>query len=186
MDSLEKGFYMRVFFALWPEVTQQNALAAWQAPLLEQCGGTAMRAETLHSTLVFLGEVESSKLEALRLAAQEVHFDSFKVEFDVARYWGHNHIVYAAPQQVPKAMRALVSELQNRLRKHRFHFESQDYKPHITLLRKAVWRDVPLPAMQKVVWSVSDFVLVQSLSDEQGADYRILERFPLMQDVVKN
>ncbi|MFA6013446.1 MAG: RNA 2',3'-cyclic phosphodiesterase [Gallionellaceae bacterium] len=177
---------MRVFFALWPEAIQRNSLAAWQAPLLEQCGGRAMRAETLHSTLVFLGEVESGKLEALRLAAQEVSVKSFNVEFDVARYWGHNHIVYAAPQYIPDAMRVLANELQHRLQKHHFRFAAQDYKPHITLLRKAIWRDVPLPVMQKVIWSVRDFVLVESLSDEQGANYLILERFPLMQDDVKN
>ena len=62
----------RVFFALWPAAIESAQLAAWQAPLKRLCGGRAMRGETLHNTLVFIGEVELYGLEVLQLAAQEV------------------------------------------------------------------------------------------------------------------
>lgn len=179
MNPNDRKPSVRVFFALWPTATARAALAAWQVPLRNLCGGSEMRADTLHSTLVFLGEVESQRLETLLLAAQEVAGARFEIEFDVARYWGHNHIVYAAPRQVPAELTGLVHELERHLRKYRFNFEPREFKPHVTLLRHAQWSDAPLPQMDTVPWPAREFVLVQSLSDEQGAHYKVLSRFGL-------
>ena len=86
-------------------------MAAWQPPLQQLCGGRLMSADKLHNTLVFLGNVQPDRLEALQLAAQEVNGAEFQLAFDIARYWGHNHIVYAAPGTVPTKLVQLVSEL---------------------------------------------------------------------------
>jgi 2'-5' RNA ligase len=170
---------VRVFFALWPSQSERSALAAWQPSLHDLCGGRVMRMDTLHTTLVFLGEIAAHRLEAAQLAAQEVRAKPFKICFDTARYWGHNHIAFAAPGSVPPQLVQLVAELEQSLSRHRFRFERRPYKPHVTLLRHALWSDDELPLMPAVTWQISDFVLVQSLSDEQGARYEVLARFPL-------
>jgi RNA 2',3'-cyclic 3'-phosphodiesterase len=169
----------RVFFALWPGAAECAALADWQPPLHQLCGGRIMRAETLHTTLVFLGDVERQRLEALQLAAQEVRAKACQLIFDGARYWGHNHILYAAASSVPPQLQHLVSELERHLALHHFQFDKRPYKPHVTLLRNAHWSDKPLPAMRHVTWQVRDFALVQSAPDEQGANYQVLARFAL-------
>ena len=179
MKTQDKNKSVRVFFALWPDDAERAALAAWQPTLHKLCGGRSMRADTLHATLVFLGDVVLHRLEALQLAAQEVDGVPFDLAFDVAHYWGHNHIVLAAPHIVPPQLAQLVQVLEQRLGKHRFHFDRRPYKPHITLLRHAQWSDAPLPEMQSVVWRIRDFVLVQSAPDEEGANYRVLARFLL-------
>jgi len=179
MKAQDKNKSACVFFALWPDDAERAALAAWQPVLHKLCGGCSMRADTLHATLVFLGDVVLHRLEALQLAAQEVDGTSFDLVFDVACYWGHNHIVLAAPQIVPPQLAQLVQVLEQRLSKHRFHFDRRPYKPHITLLRHTQWSDTPLPEMQRVVWRIRDFALVQSTPDEEGANYRVLARFPL-------
>ncbi len=167
----------RVFFALWPGRGGRGGLAAWQAELQPLCGGRPMHPENLHATLVFLGGVAVHRLEALQLVAQEVEVEAFELCFDTARYWGHNHIAFAAPSHVPPRLLHLVRRLEERLRKHRFHFDHRPYKPHITLLRNAHWSDDPLPTMPEVRWQVDGFALVQSLSDEQGSRYEVLARF---------
>ena len=169
----------RVFFALWPAAAESAQLAAWQTPLKRLCGGRAMRGETLHNTLVFIGDVELYGLEVLQLAAQEVSGESFELCFDEARYWGHNHIVYAAPRQVPQQLAQLADTLKQRLAAHRFKFDRRAYQPHVTLLRNAHWSDAPLPAMQPVSWQIRDFALVQSAHRDGLMDYRVLARFPL-------
>ncbi len=169
----------RVFFALWPATAESAQLAAWQAPLKRLCGGRAMRGETLHNTLAFIGDVELYGLEVLQLAAQEAGGEEFGLCFDAARYWGHNHIVYAAPLHVPRQLERLVENLWQRLDAHRFRFDRREYKPHVTLLRNAHWSDTPLPAMPPVCWRIRDFALVQSVQQGGMTDYRVLARFPL-------
>ncbi len=170
----------RVFFALWPDAAARAALAAWQPALKDLCGGRAMRADNLHATLVFLGDVAERRLEALSLAAQEVQGRKFDVTFDLAHYWGHNHIVHAAPAMVPAQLAQLVLDLEQALARHRFHFDQRNaYQPHVTLLRHAQWSDAPLPEMRAVRWRMDGFTLMQSVQDEQGPGYQALARFPL-------
>ncbi|MEO8331032.1 MAG: RNA 2',3'-cyclic phosphodiesterase [Gallionella sp.] len=171
---------VKVFFALWPTAAERNRLAAWQTPLKLLCDGRAMHGETLHATMVFIGDIDPGRLEALQLAAREVDGESFEVCFDVARYWGHNHIVYAAPVHFPQQLARLVGALQQGLARHRFKFDIRDYKPHVTLLRNAHWTDAPLPAMQPVRWQMHDFALVQSRQQGGLSSYRVLARFPLV------
>lgn len=169
----------KVFFALWPGAAERGSLASWQKPLQELCGGRVMRGETLHVTLVFVGEVEQSKLEELQLAAQEISETCFELCFDEARYWTHNHVVYAAPAAAPQQLEQLVGALKQSLALHRFKFEQSEYKPHATLLRNAHWTDAPLPGMHPVRWRIQDFALVQSIQQDGLASYHVLARFPL-------
>ena len=169
----------RVFFALWPNNAERAALAAWQGPLMQLCGGRPTPADKLHNTLVFLGDIEIERLETLKLAGQEVGGAGFQLEFDVARYWGHNHIVYAAPDFVPAPLNQLVLALEQSLHHHHFDFDQRSYKPHVTLLRHAHWTDSPLPEMKPVIWQIPDFALVQSVSVAAGVRYEVLCRFLL-------
>ena len=170
---------LRLFFACWPDAAEQVAMAAWQPALRELCGGREMRADTLHATLVFLGGVAEHRLQALLLAAREVNCPGFELILTTVQYWGHNHIAYAAPDDIPPQLAELVGELEQSLRRHRFHFDARPYKPHVTLLRNAQWSDARLPAMTAVRWRVAEFALVQSLNGDEGARYEVLARFPL-------
>ncbi len=127
MNKPELNPQERVFFALWPGDNERAGLAAWQAPLRELCGGKAMLPATLHATLVFLGNVPVHRLEALKLVAQEVRGVAFNMSIGLARYWGHNHILYAAPPVLPAPLSLLVYELEQHLRVHRFRFEQRPY-----------------------------------------------------------
>lgn len=169
----------KVFFSLWPSVPERELLVAWQKPLQHLCGGRAMSGATLHTTLVFIGDVEHSRLEALNLAAREVSGQAFELCFDAARYWGHNHIVYAAPGEAPQQLVLLAGGLEQSLTRHGFGFDKREYQPHVTLLRNARWTDSPLPGMHPACWQVREFVLVQSAQRDGQADYRLLARFSL-------
>lgn len=179
MNDKENKKSARVFFALWPDDAARAALASWQGPLKKLCGGKATPVERLHNTLLFLGDVEVERLEALQLAAQEVGDEAFQLVLDSARYWGHNHIVYAAPHIMPRKLSDLVSKLQQAMLRHQFQFDQRGYQPHVTLLRHAHGTDTPLPEMKAVVWKIREFVLMQSVSEGQGVRYEMLSRFNL-------
>ena len=169
----------RLFFAIYPSEDESKAFLRWQTNFHELCGGRIMRNDTLHTTLVFLGDVEIHLLEALELAAQEVEGKAFDLIFNSAHYWSHNHIVHAVPSKVPPQLTELLNELEQRLHKHRFNFEKRDYKPHVTLLRNAKWDDSTFPEMPNVVWQVRTFVMLQSEQSESGVNYKVLAKFQL-------
>jgi RNA 2',3'-cyclic 3'-phosphodiesterase len=173
----------RVFFALWPSAAERRGLAAWQMPLQQLCGGRAMRAETLHNTLVFIGAVEPARLEALQLAAREagqkMDGAAFELCFDAARYWQHNHIVYAAPGAAPPQLAQLVAGLEQSLDRHGFSFDRRAYQAHVTLLRNARQSDAALPALQPACWQIRDFVLAESARQDGETGYKVLARFAL-------
>lgn len=175
MNKEVGGKKMRVFFAIWPDSAERNALAAWQAPLKKLCGGRAMRPDTLHLTLVFMGEVAQQRLDELRAAAQEISGEPFELSLDTARYWRHNRIVHAAPEQTPVALNRLAEALTASLRKHGFRLDERRYVAHVTLLRDAKWNETALPPMPAVTWRAREYVLVQSL----GGRYVVLARFLL-------
>ncbi len=177
--ALHRENHRRLFFALWPDEAERAALAEWQPALQELCGGKAMRSDTLHCTLVFLGEVAARQLPALLQLAQGLPCFRFDLCLSEARYWAHNRIVYAAPAGVPAELAALVAALEGALHRHRFHFDQRAFQPHITLLRHARWTAAPLPPLPPVCWQMDDFALVESVRDEQGARYEVLSRILL-------
>jgi 2'-5' RNA ligase len=180
MNTHSDNSSVRVFFSLWPKAVEREALVSWQTALQPLCNGRLMCPDTLHVTLIFLGELPAGRLEALMLAAAEVNATRFDLRLDEARYWGHNHILYAAPREISAQLRHLVSELERHLIHHRFKFEAKEYKPHVTLMRNVHWNDEPLPEMLPVSWSMQEFVLVQSASQNGEANYRVLAKFPLL------
>lgn len=177
MSEIAANESARVFFALWPNADERSALAAWQPLCKKLCGGKPTPVQNLHNTLVFLGDVELARLEALQQAAEEAGGSAFQLVLNGARYWEHNHIVIAAPSSVPGNLTLLVQGLQQSLLHHQFKFDQRSYKPHVTLLRHAHWKDSPLPEMPVVVWNISEFALVRSANGGLGAHYEVLARF---------
>lgn len=166
----------RLFFALWPgpDVSARLATAARQA--LALCGGRVMRRETLHLTLVFIGDVAESGVEILRLAASRVSGEAFALSLDRLGCWRHNGIVWAGCAASPPLI-GLVGQLAGNLSGSGVQLETRDFAGHLTLLRNA--RCADLPAFEAIEWPVAEFVLVESRRSAAVAGYDIIGRWPL-------
>ena len=171
----------RVFFALWPDQLAQEQLGEMAQRLQSVGGGRRTRTETIHLTLVFLGEVASSRLDALRLAADAIESNrarGFDLVIDEIRYWKHNRIAWAGARKIPQELLALVNALQNSLATAGFAFDKQAYVPHITLVRKARCHELPDLA-EPIVWRAREWVLVQSEPASDGSVYTPIGRWTL-------
>jgi 2'-5' RNA ligase len=169
----------RLFFALWPDGRVRSRLEQAGKKLHAACGGRITRAETLHLTLVFLGDVEVSKIGALQSVAAEVRAPAFVMLLTRFGWWRHNRVAWAAPENAVPALAQLVDELQAVLQQAEFKLDRRPYAPHLTLLRKARCDRAELPPLAPVEWAVDDFVLVRSVTTTEGAAYEILGRWPL-------
>lgn len=153
-----------------------DALHAWATEVQRKSGGRVTRAETIHLTLAFLGDVEEERVSILRKL--RVRGRRRRLPIEQARYWTRNRIVWVGPSETPGALLDLVSALESELKDHQFRTEERKFAAHITLIRKA--RDPGrLPSLPDVEWPVEEVVLVRSHLSAEGSRYEVLERYPL-------
>jgi len=166
----------RLFFALWPAPALRRQLHALAMQTQEEAGGRAMRAETLHMTLLFLGEVPLAHIAKLEQAADAVEFEAFAFALEQLSCWRHNQIVYAAPAQAVPPLQALAQQLRTAADRAGIDYDKRDFTPHVTLLRKEQHpperRALVLPP-----WQVQEFALVESVTAGPGVRYRSLRRW---------
>ena len=151
---------------------------AWAAQAHAQTGGRITRADTIHLTLAFLGDVPGDRVAALIDCARRVRGRPFDLRLDEGRWWDHNGIVWAGPSDMPEALRDLAAQLDSVLKAGGFRTERRDFKAHISLVRRAVKGEV-LPAFEPVEWRADEFVLVRSALAADGPAYATLSRFSL-------
>jgi 2'-5' RNA ligase len=168
---------LRLFFALWPDDATRDALYRTGKWLHKHWGGRLMRADTLHITLAFLGSTPAEKLDALIACADTVQTDAFELILDQAGYWRHNRIGWLGATETPPPHLELVGALNAVLQTAGFPVDVRPHVPHVTLLRKSVGGEVP--PCEPVHWPVSDFVLVASRTEAEGAHYEVIRRWPL-------
>lgn len=175
----------RVFFALWPDEGVRKALAAATGKLHALHGGRQTRPDSIHLTLVFIGQVDQARIPELLAMAQAIQVAHFDIDFDKAECWRHNHIGCLGTTGMPDHLPALVKALESGLKVLEIPFDKRPYKPHITLLRKADCRreggeEMKNPALRPIRWPARDFVLVKSSLRPDGARYEELGRWPLL------
>ncbi len=167
---LTSGRSVRVFFAIWPEEAIRRQLCGLSEKLAVASSGRMMREESIHLTLVFLGEVRSSQLDMLRSAANIVKEQSFDFIVDRVSYWKYNRLVYATAGEVPQRLLKLVDSLKALMSANGFLFGNRTFRPHITLVRKVGLNCLPKSLHYldtPIIWPVNDWVLVKS---EQASD----------------
>lgn len=169
----------RLFFALWPGAAVSAELSEAGKRLYGICGGRRTRVETIHLTLVFLGDVEPERIDNLRVLAGGVRAPAFAFNLTRLGWWAHNRIAWAAPDETPEELVLLTDALRERLLGAGFHFDTKPFVPHITMLRKAECGKKPLPSVA-IEWRVEDFVLVRSVAREGGSVYEVAGRWPLL------
>jgi 2'-5' RNA ligase len=165
----------RLFFAIWPDEAAAKALHETAREAQRTCGGRLMRRDTLHLTLAFLGEVSRERVADAEAAAAAVAFEPFELTLDRLGYWRHNRIVWGGAE-LP-ALSVLAETLARQLRSAGFRLEARPFVAHMTLLRDAHCTEVPKLAAA-VAWPVSQFMLVESLSDRTGARYAPVGAWP--------
>jgi 2'-5' RNA ligase len=168
----------RVFFALWPEASVRRALHTLATEYQSQSKARAMRADSLHMTLLFLGGMERARLPQLMQTAGKVSVPPFGFVLEKLSFWPHNRIGYAASLAEVPALDHLITALQQELVAAGFPIENREFNPHVTLLRH-VGHALESQAITPITWWVDSFVLVESVKTDPGVRYQILQRWLL-------
>ncbi|MGE0581875.1 MAG: 2'-5' RNA ligase family protein [Steroidobacteraceae bacterium] len=150
----------RLFFALWPDDAERDALLAATGPLRAALGGRAVPRGNLHLTLRFLGEVTAAEERVHRDWADGVRREPVDVRFDRLEWWERPRVFVAVPSR------------------HEICPDIKSFRAHVTLAREVsppngVRGPWPMPP---VTWCCNRFVLAES---RRGQPYSVVGEWPL-------
>lgn len=177
--SLANPVAQRLFFALWP--APETARQIWQAAatLVPTGVGRRLPPEHIHLTLAFLGSLDEAGQQCLIQVADQVHGERFELSLDQTGHFPRPQVVWMGTSQIPPALLALHKMLVSQLTQQcGYTPEARPFVPHMTLWRKV--KRVSLPALPAPIsWPVSRFVLACSRTLPGGAEYSIVQSWPL-------
>ena len=95
--------------------------------------------ENLHLTLIFLGEVPSSKINDIKEVMMQIELDSFKLKFNNTGMFKRNGgDIYWAGIEKNNSLEKVHKYLCEKLTIKGFNIEKRAFKPHLTLAREVV------------------------------------------------
>lgn len=167
----------RVFFALWPDATLRQHLAALQHnPALPP--GKQVPASNLHISLHFIGN--TTEVDCLLEQAQQLQGEAFTFSLDRLGWFKRAGVAWAGCSAIPPAMGRLAAACAALSRECDAVGEVFPvYAPHCTLRRKV--RQAPSSEMlEPLVWQASAFHLLESRPlPTGGVYYHSIGEFPL-------
>ena len=169
----------RLFFALWPSDLVRRSITEVLSCLPTKIDGRAVPTQNMHVTLHFVGHVTESTKDCMHAAARSVEAEAFQLDLDNLGHFPKAKIFWMGVQNAPEQIAQLHKKLGIAIEDCGFVSDKRAYAPHVTLMRKCVH-----PAMKyedfSIPWTVDEFVLVESVQDEAGVNYRVLERYTLL------
>jgi 2'-5' RNA ligase len=169
---VETSSTTRLFLALWPDPAVRHQLRAWRDAWDWPRGATPVHTDKLHLTLHFLGNQPRDALPAL-LDGMAVPFSPFRLQLGVAALW-HSGIAVLSPADVPAELLALHAALSSALPVVGLTPEARDYRPHVTMARRAGKAGVPQGGPE-IDWVVDHYALVESRPGDGG--YTVLREY---------
>ena len=167
----------RLFFALWPNAAVRTALAQSSQALLGKRVRRVPEAN-LHITLAFVGPVTAVVRQCLEQQAAQIRGTPFELTLEHVGHWARPRILWAGPRHTPPALWSLVGGLNSAFDACGLARETRPWQAHVTLARK-ISRPPVATAIEPILWSISNFCLVESVGGPQGVSYRIVASWTL-------
>ena len=173
----------RLFFALWPDASLRDELAACMPALTSGYPCKPQRPDQWHLTIEFLGAVDSARQPAVHAAARIVEGSLQSPEavvLDRLEHWKKPQVLCLTAALVPARVAGLAAALKDALRRQGFDPERREFRPHLTLARKARL-PVGSRAIEPIRWPVDTLWLVRSIGEVAGSRYEPCARWNLVQ-----
>jgi 2'-5' RNA ligase len=183
---------LRLFVALEIPSTVRENLAGFLKPLRALSPQTGWaRAENLHVTLKFIGEVPAAKLDAIRTALATVRSDrEVTIDFrGLGLFPDEKHArVFWADLDASPNLKTLALDIDHATERLGILVEQRPFSPHLTLAR---FQPPGLPEKLRAMMQenaarsfgslrTNQFHLIESKLKTSGAEYTTLESFPFV------
>lgn len=173
----------RLFVAIEPPTPIRDTLLACMGGV---AGARWQRDDQLHLTLRFIGEVDRHAAGDVAAALGGVHHPQFDLVLGAPGVFdrrGRIDSLWIGVTPYPPVA-ALHHKVDAALRRAGVPPDTRAYRPHITIARfgreqAGAAGFVPLVPLAGAEFRVDRFALYESTLGHDGADYRIVERYPL-------
>jgi 2'-5' RNA ligase len=147
------------------------------------------RAENLHLTLKFLGEVEKKRLAPITESLALIKTAPIELSADGIECFPHRgpiNVLAASMTGTLPPLRALVESIEQRCKFLGFEKEQRAYRPHATIARarpvlsakfRAAAEDATRDLWPGPVFKPAEFVLMDSHLTPEGSKYTAIARF---------
>lgn len=163
----------RLFLALWPDPACKAGIAGLSSQIAWPKGSAVYAPQDWHVTLHFLGDVPVSRLSVIEASAN-IDLSPITINLDVLWPWQRGLVVLGASVVHPEVA-SLHERLGVRLTAAGFAVEAREYRPHVTLARRA--EGVPLPDRIKPITLTADRLALVESTGDRAARYRCLRWF---------
>lgn len=178
-SSVGEKKVQRLFLALWPDDELRKHIKRNSKSLLRHGGGRPVALENIHITLVFLGNVDQQQQACIEQVADSVQCPIFELRLDKAGHWPRPRVLWLGCEETPGALKKLVADLYQGIRRCGLELDSRPYQAHLTLMRKVNKPPADL-TVEPVAWPLDRFVLVKSTTHAEGVKYEVIREWPLM------
>jgi 2'-5' RNA ligase len=161
---------VRLFVALWPSPAVRDGIVAWRDTWPALARAARVEPGRVHLTLHFLGDHPVERVPELA-AGLAVAFEPFELRMGIPQRWPRG-LAVLMPERVPPRLSGLHDRLGDAVRRLGLAPERRDYRPHVTLARRADG-PAPAPPAPGLRWRVRSYVLVASA----GGKYTLLRRY---------
>lgn len=169
----------RLFFALWPDDAQRQALDQALTETLPSRAGRRLPLANLHVTLVFIGLADAAQQACLERLAAGLTPQAFDLLLDRINWWRQSQVLWLGCAETPPALAQLVADLRAGATACGFGVDARPFRVHMTLMRKVRRRPLPLPGTPPLAWRPDSFALVESVPVPDGVRYDRLASWPL-------
>ena len=193
-SSVGRSHMWRVFFAIEVPQDVRDQLLAHLKHLREavpHVQASWSRAESIHLTLKFFGNIEQSQVERLSAAASRVtnRYSPFRIGLGGSGIFpprGTPRVLWIGVNDPSGQLTALQQQFENECAKEGFPKEERAFRPHLTLARirkpQGARRLAEVHAgieFKPVEFSVSELLLFRSELSSEGSKYTIISRHGL-------
>lgn len=166
----------RLFFALWPDDHTRQQIASLCTQLnADTCKPT--KAENIHITLAFLGQVDETTEQTLIQQIEHLSAPRLQLTFDQLKLWRKPQILCLTSAHPNQNLLQLNLQIKQICQACGIVLEDRPYKAHITLARKAK-KKLNTQAIS-INWRAHSFSLIESINTRNGPVYRLIRTWSL-------
>ncbi|MBN2423777.1 MAG: RNA 2',3'-cyclic phosphodiesterase [Calditrichaceae bacterium] len=151
-----------------------------------------VKADSIHITLKFLGNIRPELAEKSALQAMEIGgcIPDFKIQINTTGAFPDKRrprVIWLGIQSVPQQpLYELNEKLENLSEPLGFEKENRRFSPHLTLGRikqlgnyTQMWKYIEENPFEQSEFAVNEFLLMRSFLKQSGAEYKIIQKYPL-------